>query len=65
MGFAASVAVYFRVVSYAGYPVSRVPSSMSTSMGVGLLGDFSEEQCSSLKIILGSKHVGAILNVLI
>ena len=27
--------------------------------------DFSEEQCSSLKMILGSKHVGAILNVLI
>ena len=24
-----------------------------------------EEQCSSLKMILGSKHVGAILNVLI
>jgi len=27
--------------------------------------DFSEEQCSSLKMILGSKHVGEILNVLI
>ena len=27
-------------------------------------GDFSEEECSSLKMILGSKHVGAILNVL-
>ena len=26
--------------------------------------DFSKEHCSSLKIILGSKHVGAILNVL-
>ena len=26
--------------------------------------DFSEEQSSSLKMILGSKHVGAILNVL-
>jgi len=26
--------------------------------------DFNEEQCSSLKMILGSKHVGAILNVL-
>jgi len=26
--------------------------------------DFSKEQCSSLKMILGSKHVGAILNVL-
>jgi len=25
---------------------------------------FSKEQCSSLKMILGSKHVGAILNVL-
>jgi len=25
--------------------------------------DFSKEQFSSLKIILGSKHVGAILNV--
>jgi len=24
---------------------------------------FSKEQCSSLKMILGSKHVGAILNV--
>jgi len=27
-------------------------------------GDFSKEQCSSLKMILGSKHFGAILNVL-
>jgi len=27
--------------------------------------DFSKEQCSSLKMILVSKHVGAILNVLI
>ena len=27
--------------------------------------DFGEEQCSSLKMILGLKHVGAILNVLI
>ena len=27
--------------------------------------DFSKEQCSSLKMILGSKHVGAILNVLV
>jgi len=27
--------------------------------------DFSEGQCSSLKMILGSKHVGTILNVLI
>ena len=27
--------------------------------------DFSEEQYSSLKMILGSKHVGGILNVLI
>ena len=27
--------------------------------------DFSKEQCSSLKMILGSKHVGAILNVLL
>jgi len=27
--------------------------------------DFSKEQCSSLKMILGSKYVGAILNVLI
>ena len=26
--------------------------------------NFSKEQCSSLKMILGSKHVGAILNVL-
>jgi len=26
--------------------------------------DFSEEQCSSLKVILGSKHVVAISNVL-
>ena len=26
--------------------------------------DFSKEHCSSLKMILGSKHVGAILNVL-
>jgi len=26
--------------------------------------DFSKEQCSSLKMILGSKHVGAISNVL-
>jgi len=26
--------------------------------------DFSKEQCSSLKMVLGSKHVGAILNVL-
>jgi len=26
--------------------------------------DFSKEQCSSLKMILGTKHVGAILNVL-
>jgi len=26
--------------------------------------EFSKEQCSSLKMILGSKHVGAILNVL-
>jgi len=26
--------------------------------------DFSKEQCNSLKMILGSKHVGAILNVL-
>jgi len=26
--------------------------------------DLSKEQCSSLKMILGSKHVGAILNVL-
>ena len=26
--------------------------------------DFSKEQGSSLKMILGSKHVGAILNVL-
>ena len=26
--------------------------------------DFSKEQFSSLKMILGSKHVGAILNVL-
>jgi len=27
--------------------------------------DFSEERYSSLKMILGSKYVGAILNVLI
>ena len=27
--------------------------------------DFSKEQCSSLKMILGSKHVGEILSVLI
>jgi len=27
--------------------------------------DFSEEQCRSLKIILGSKYIGAVLNVLI
>ena len=26
--------------------------------------DFSKEQCSSLKMILGLKHVGALLNVL-
>jgi len=26
---------------------------------------FSKEQCGSLKMILGSKHVGEILNVLI
>ena len=26
--------------------------------------DFSKERCSSLKMILGSKHVGAILSVL-
>jgi len=26
--------------------------------------DFSKEQCSSLKMMLGSKHVGAISNVL-
>ena len=26
--------------------------------------DFSKEHCSSLKMILGSKHAGAILNVL-
>ena len=26
---------------------------------------FSKEECSSLKMILGSKHVGAILNVLV
>jgi len=26
--------------------------------------DFSKEQCSSLKMILRSKHVGAILNAL-
>ena len=26
--------------------------------------DFSKEQCSSLKMSLGSKHVGAILSVL-
>jgi len=26
--------------------------------------DFSKEQCSSLKMILGSKHVGAILSIL-
>ena len=34
-------------------------------MDVFLKSDFSKEQCSSLKMILGSKHVGAILNVLI
>ena len=28
------------------------------------LNDFSKEQLSSLKVILGSKHVGAILSVL-
>ena len=28
------------------------------------LNDFSKEQRSSLRMILGSKHVGAILNVL-
>jgi len=27
--------------------------------------DFSEEQYSSLKMVLGSKHVGEILNVLV
>ena len=27
--------------------------------------DIIKEQCSSLKMLLGSKHVGAILNVLI
>jgi len=26
--------------------------------------DFSKEQCSSLKMIVGSKHVGSILSVL-
>jgi len=26
--------------------------------------DFSKEECGSLKMILGSKHVGTILNVL-
>ena len=33
-------------------------------MSVLKKSDFSEEQCSSLKVILGSKHVGAILYVL-
>ena len=28
------------------------------------LPDFSKEQCRSLKMILGLKHVGAILDVL-
>jgi len=26
--------------------------------------DFNKERCSSLKMILGSKHVGAVLSVL-
>jgi len=34
------------------------------NQSVFLKCDFSKEQCSSLKMILGSKHVGAILNVL-
>jgi len=34
-------------------------------VNVFLKCDFSKEQCSSLKMILGSKHIGAILNVLI
>ena len=33
-------------------------------MSVFRKGDFSEEQFSSLKVILGSKHVGVALNVL-
>ena len=33
-------------------------------MCVFLKCDFSKEQCGSLKMILGSKHVGAISNVL-
>jgi len=34
-------------------------------MGVFKKCDFNGEQCSFLKMILGLKHVGAILNVLI
>jgi len=31
----------------------------------GFQNDFSKEQRSSLRMILGSKHVGAILSVLV
>ena len=34
-------------------------------MSVFFKFDFSKEQCISLKMILGSKHVAAIVNVLI
>ena len=36
-------------LSYAGYPVSRAPSSTSTSMGFGLLGSVEKEEQEKMK----------------
>jgi len=44
---------------------SLLKSHFKNTQWVFLKCDFSKEQCSSLKMILGSKQVGAILNVLI
>jgi len=45
------------------YAAENAPDYVCRVMQHETLCDFSKEQCSSLKMILGSKHVGAILNV--
>ena len=46
------------------YAAENAPDCGGVSCFMQRETDFSKEQCSSLKMILGSKHVGAILNVL-
>jgi len=53
-----------RLTQYDMLPQHQVNIRKLISECVFFKCDFSKEQCSSLKMILGSKHVGAILKVL-